>query len=301
MLDYIKVYSPNKENLENHIKSLYDVTCSVDYCTGEINYPCRTYFENIEVRVTEKYSIVRNSIHKFFNLINYNQSNNYTDFYLNDIKSAINTLSEKAGENIDDYKVTNLEFGLNIQTSLPAEKILKNNFLMYNFDGFNQIDTFKNKGYYKQYNRSEYYIKFYDKAKQFNLPYNLLRAEIKIIDSKLLKKFGIYTVRDLTNTSILKALFQFLLDCIEETNIIDTFVGENIPAKDKMFLELGKNPSYWLALKENKSASSYYEIRRKYNRTLSNYNLLTVKEEIKSLLIQKFKALIQESEYCEVA
>jgi hypothetical protein len=57
----------------------------------------------------------------------------------------------------------------------------------------------------------------------------------------------------------------------------------------------------WLALKENKSASSYYEIRRKYNRTLSNYNLLTVKEEIKCLLIQKFKALIQESDYCEVA
>ena len=151
MLDFIKVYSPNKENLENHIKSLYDMKCTADYFTREIGYPCRTYFENIEVRFTEKYANIRNSIHTFFNLINYNQSNNYTDFYLDDIKSAINTLSEKAGENIDDYKVTNLEFGLNIQTSLPAEKILKKNFLMYNFDGFNQIDTFKKKGYYKQY------------------------------------------------------------------------------------------------------------------------------------------------------
>ena len=300
MIDFIKIYSPYKENLEYILKTKYDDTiCSLNYLTNEVKYPFRKYLENMEVKVTNTSGNIRNSLHKFHNLANYKLDNNYTDFYIEDIFGALNMLSYELGENIDDYKVTNLEFGLNIRTSLPAEEILKNNFAMFNFDNYSQIETFKGKGFYKQYNRREYYVKYYDKAKQFNLPYNLLRAEIKIVDSKLLKKNGIYTVKDITNPNSLKLLFKFLLDRVEETNIIDNLDDKDIPLEDKHIIELGKSPSYWLELKQNKSNSSYYERRDKYNSTLSKYNLLTIKEEVKSLLIQKFNELYYPPYYFE--
>ena len=302
MIDFIKIYTSQKEALEYKLKTKYDDTiCSLNYLTNEVKYPFRKYLENIEVKVTNTSGNIRNSLHKFHNLANYKLDNNYTDFYIEDIFGALNMLSYELGENIDDYKVTNLEFGLNIRTSLPAEEILKNNFAMFNFDNYSQIETFKGKGFYKQYNRREYHIKYYDKAKESKptLHYNLLRAEIKIVDSKLLKKFGIYTVKDITNPNCLKSLFTFLLDRVEETNIIDNLNDKDIPLEDKHIIELGKSPSYWLELKQNKSNSSYYERRDKYNSILSKYNLLTIKEEVKSLLTQKFNELYYPPYYFE--
>lgn len=302
MIDFIKIYTSQKEALEYKLKTKYDDTiCSLNYLTNEVKYPFRKYLENMEVKVTNTSGNIRNSLHKFHNLANYKLDNNYTDFYIEDIFGALNMLSYELGENIDDYKVTNLEFGLNIRTSLPAEEILKNNFAMFNFDNYSQIETFKGKGFYKQYNRREYHIKYYDKAKESKptLHYNLLRAEIKIVDSKLLKKIGIYTVKDITNPNSLKSLFTFLLDRVEETNIIDNLNDKDIPLEDKHIIELGKSPSYWLELKQNKSNSSYYERRDKYNSILSKYNLLTIKEEVKSLLTQKFNELYYPPYYFE--
>ena len=302
MIDFIKIYTSQKEALEYKLKTKYDDTiCSLNYLTNEVKYPCRKYLENMEVKVTNTSGNIRNSLHKFHNLANYKLDNNYTDFYIEDIFGALNMLSYELGENIDDYKVTNLEFGLNIRSSLPAEEILKKNFAMFNFDNYSQIETFKGKGFYKQYNRREYHIKYYDKAKESKptLHYNLLRAEIKIVDSKLLKKFGIYTVKDITNPNSLKSLFTFFLDRVEETNIIDNLNDKDIPLEDKHIIELGKSPSYWLELKQNKSNSSYYERRDKYNSILSKYNLLTIKEEVKSLLTQKFNELYYPPYYFE--
>ncbi|KAA0130445.1 hypothetical protein FY557_01595 [Chryseobacterium sp. SN22] len=102
-----------------------------------------------------KISICQNSIHTYFNFKNDWGTGNYTDFPYGDILTAFQQLQGDLNEDISDYKVTNLEFGLNIRTSLSPKQMLENNFLMFNFDEFNQHYTFKKKGSYKQYNRNE--------------------------------------------------------------------------------------------------------------------------------------------------
>lgn len=296
MLDFIKIYTETKESLENRIKNDFpdsETRCSLDYFTGQVQYPCRRYFENIEVRITDKLGIIRNSIHKFFNLKNRYDDNNYTDFYYSDIHTAFEQLQNDLNEDISDYKITNLEFGLNIHTSLSPKSMLENNFIMFNFDEFNQKDTFKNKGMYKQYNRSEYYVKIYDKGLQYKLPYNLLRVEIKIIDSKLLKKkFGIYTVKDLFEKSRIELMFKFLLGCFNEINIVDSSSTYKMTDTEKMFFELGKSPHFWREIKNNKSSSYYYAQRARYNRLLEKYQMDTIKQELRDLLITKFQTLM---------
>ena len=216
-------------------------------------YPCKRRFENIEVRITNTKAIIKNSIHTYFNLKQGIAIGNYTDFSYSDVISTIQQLEKDVNESILDFKVTNLEFGFNIQTSLDAKSILENNFVMYNFDEFSQIDTFKGKGYYKQYNRTQYYVKLYDKALQFKLPCNLLRAEIKIKDSKLLKKFGIFTVKDISRKDCLYRLFSFFLQCFEQINIVDRFSTHEIDGDEKKLIELGKSPHYWRGIKQRLS------------------------------------------------
>ncbi|MEG0926328.1 hypothetical protein [Chryseobacterium sp.] len=295
MIDFIKTYTKTKESLENKIKSYEDseTICNLDFGTGEIKYPCRRYYENIEVRITNVSGFVKNSMHKYFNLKNGFGDNNYTDFYYPDIMTSFEQLQADLDEDISDYSVTNLEFGLNIQTSLSPKYMLDNNILMYNFDEFNQKDTFKGKGMYKQYNRSEYYVKIYDKGLQYKLDYNLLRVEIKVTDSKLLKKrFGIHTVRDIYDKNKLELMFNFLLECFDEVNIIDSLATQEIRGEEKTVIELGKSPHYWREIKNSKSSSHYYDLRKAYNNLIRKYNLDTIKLELRDLLVRKFQSLI---------
>ena len=86
MIDFLKIYTNSKEKLETNLKNKFsDTICSLNYYTGEVQYPCRRYFENMEVRITEKMGIIRNSIHKYFNIKNGLGNNNYTDFYYCDM------------------------------------------------------------------------------------------------------------------------------------------------------------------------------------------------------------------------
>ncbi|WP_374462986.1 hypothetical protein [Chryseobacterium sp.] len=302
MIDFIKIYTTTKETLENRIKNDFpdsETRCSYDYHNEDAVYPCWRRFENIEVRITEKSAFVKNSIHTYFNLKNGLAEGNYTDFFYSDILTAFQLLQEDLNEDISDYKVTNLEFGLNIRTSLSPKQMLENNFLMFNFDEFNQHDTFKNKGSYKQYNRNEYYVKMYDKGLQFKLPYSLLRVEIKITDSKLLKKrFGIHIVRDIFEKSRLELLFKWLLACFDEINIIDSLATQEIRGEEKKFFELGKSPHFWREIKNSKSSSYYYDLRAKYNNLLRKYNLDTIKLELRDLLVEKFRTLIGDESCC---
>ncbi|RKE77868.1 hypothetical protein [Chryseobacterium sp. AG363] len=296
MIDFIKVYTNTKEPLENRIKYDFldsETKCSYDYFNKDPKYPCYRRFENIEVRITEKSAFVKNSIHTYFNLKNDFGTGNYTDFPYGDILTAFQQLQGDLNEDISDCKVTNLEFGLNIRTSLSPKQMLENNFLMFNFDEFNQYDTFKNKGSYKQYNRNEYYVKMYDKGLQYKLEYHLLRLEIKITDSKLLKKrFGIYTVQDIYEKSRLELLFKFLMDRFDEINIIDSYITQEISGEEKMFFELGKSPHYWREIKNSKSRSYYYDLRAKYINLIEKYQLDTIKKELHDLLVTKFQCLI---------
>lgn len=94
MIDFIKVYTYTKESLENRIKNDFpdsETKCSYDYFNKTPKYPCKRYFENIEVRITDKSAFVRNSIHTYFNLKNGVAEGNYTDFSYGDILTALSS------------------------------------------------------------------------------------------------------------------------------------------------------------------------------------------------------------------
>lgn len=297
MIDFIKIYTKEKENIENRIKNDFldtETKCSINYWTKEVTYPCRRYFDNIEVRVSKTSAIVRNSLHKYFNLKTGLGNNNYTDFSYSNIQNALMILEQEIDCDLFEYKITNLEFGLNVTTDSSPKLLLNNQFLMYNYDDFNQKETFQNKGMYKQYNNDSYYVKMYDKGLHYKTEKNIFRFEIKILSNKFLKnKFNISTLKDVLNKANLKLLFDFLLECFEKVSIIDDYTSQMIPPDEKIFIELGKGANYWRELKKRyKSSTSYYNKTKMYNSLLRKYDLCNTKNKIRTLLINKFNQLL---------
>jgi hypothetical protein len=100
---------------------------------------------------------------------------------------------------------------LNINTPFPAEHIIERNIMFHKYQLHNVDTSFKGKGRYKQFEYSNYYIKIYDKAKQYKLDANILRFEIKYKGSKSMNTLGVYNLSNLKDKEVLKALFKDLL------------------------------------------------------------------------------------------
>lgn len=90
----------------------------------------------------------------------------------------------------------------------------------------------------------------------------------------------------------LELMFNFLLECFDEVNIIDSLATQEIRGEEKTDIELGKSPHYWREIKNSKSSSYYYDLRKSYNNLLRKYNLDTIKLELRDLLVAKFQSLI---------
>ncbi|WP_265428542.1 hypothetical protein [Chryseobacterium sp. YIM B08800] len=295
MIDFIKVFTKDKDILEQNIKQNDDLetTYVLDYRTGQICYPCRSYQNTMEARITNRTGYIRNSLHKYHNDKKGLKPQNHSDFTYCNLCEAISMLEADFKINSAECGMTNLEFGLNITLSKSPKTIIDNHLLMYNFEEFNQYDTFHGKGTYKQYNSSDYYIKCYDKGLQYNLSKKLLRFEIKIMKSRMLNKLGIYNLSHCGNKEALKILFDLLMERFNDMIIIDAIPEAlNINAKEQHIINMGKSSVYWKELKLSKSKTHYYDKRLEFINTLEKYNLFTIKQEIEMALIQKFQLLI---------
>jgi hypothetical protein len=295
MIDFIKIFTKDKDNLEQNIKQNKNLvtTYVLDYRTGQICYPCRSYQNTMEARITNKIGYIKNSLHKYHNDKKGLNPQNYSDFTYCNLCESISMLEIDFRISSPDFGMTNLEFGLNINVSQSAKDIIDKHLLMYNFEEFNQYDTFQGKGSYKQYNSSDYYIKCYDKGLQYNLSKHLLRFEIKILKSRMLNKLGIYNLADCKNKQTLKVLFTLFMEKFENMIIVDDIPETlKLDPKDQYIINMGKSSIHWKELKQKKSKTHYYEKRLEFIGLLEKYNLLNIKYEMKSTLIKKFELLI---------
>lgn len=293
MIDFIKIHYKDKSILEEFVldeNNFKEVITSYEYHTDEIRRPIKVGIHNVEVVVNEETGYVRASLHKFNNIIKGKGKQNHNDFSYSDLCFVIDYLCE----NIVDLKtadITQLEFGLNINTDIPAEYIIRDNILMHNLKTHNHNKRFKGKGEYKQFDYTNYYIKIYDKAKQFNRYENILRFEIKFIRKAEFNKLNIKHIEDLKTKSNLESLFGYLIKRYEQLTIIDLLDKSRIEEKDYALIELYSNERFWSNIpREKRNQKTSY--KKNFNRLLEKYNLLTTKQNIHNLLVSKFQYLI---------
>jgi hypothetical protein len=157
--------------------------------------------------------------------------------------------------------IQNLEFGVNIPFPYPVFPYLKRNLISFKGQSFNKYNPDKNGvclGYYCLL--TQYSVKIYDKGKQNNLPYNLMRFELRFLKMQKLK--GIRTLSDLPDLLNIQSLLPLLLEAWDNVLLNDYSIdlkNQELKHGHKEVLKNGGNPKYWERLKETDLRKFNYE------------------------------------------
>jgi len=294
MIDYIKLQPTKNNDFENHIISnkVVELKTFLDTFTGEIKeYPKLGKLLNLDVKINPVYSSLSGSLHKFQNIHFLNQDQNYNDFNYEQLSNLIPSL-------VNTFDLGNssslgyLELGFNLKVDFNPQTFVDDNLLMYDYRSHNKD---LKKGDYKEFIKTDFNIKIYNKSKHFNLKEHILRIELKITKKRFLQKLDIYTLEDLLCKNKLCAIFNVLQKEFEKVIIVDNFEGLEIPIKDIEKLNKYTNPNYWNRIKKPESYKVQKRLKNDFKLILTKYNLDTIKKDLQYKLIYKFEELMNEN------
>lgn len=296
MIDNIRFKVIDKNLFEKFLEDSQTINLetSVNIFTGELNnYPKKGNDENIEVKISQTMAFMCGSLHKYNNTVFLNEQNhNYNDFYYSQVVNTINHLSNKFQLNANT-SVTNLEFGFNLEVKNDPKQIIDYNILMYKLKNHSRDLKYNGKGDFKEFKKSDYSIKIYNKSKQYKLNQNILRVEIKIIKKRMLHKLGIYSIEDLLCPKIFKNLYEFLFREFNEVLIIDEYHNLDIPENDLKNLNTYTNPNYWNTLKKENTHKVQNRLKKEFNSLIEKHRLDKTKKELLNILKAKFVQLME--------
>lgn len=296
MIDNIKFFVTNKDEFEQNVckTSSIDFKASHSITTGEVmEYPKKGKFHNIDVVITSAGAYINGSLHKFYNSWETGEEHNYNDFYYCDLINVLNVLQANLGIDPKQTKITNLEFGFNIIVDKDAKDIIDKNVLLYNYESHSKNLKYGGKGDYKEFQKGDYSIKIYNKAKQYSQKEYILRVEVKIIKKRILERIGIFNLNDLTNKEKLISLYDFFIDKIKKLQIIDEFENSlNIPKKDKDKLIKFTSSFHWNTIKSKSQNIRNHHIKE-FGKLVKKFKLDSLRTNLLDKIQNKFIELLQ--------
>lgn len=292
MIDNIKFSIMDRERFEIDIENnnLISLKSSFDRITGDTSdYPKIGKYHNLEIRITQTTISIKGSMHKYYNIITGSGNQNHNDFGFSQWEFTINQLCEKLQINKEETKITNLEFGFNLEVTKSPKLIIDNQVLMYDFKDHNRKHNYRGKGSYKEFEKTDYSIKVYDKSKQYSLlDYNILRMELKIINSRYLHKMGIINLNQLSRNTF-KTLFSCFLTHFNKLMIVDSIKAPKDIRDDQMFLfKMCINPNHWNSI----DAKEKKETKRDFKKIMNKHKHNKTQSILRESITTKYKLLI---------
>lgn len=298
MVDFIKIAIPYSYKEVLLSMPQFDFKSHFSHKTGEVSYNILTAkYKNFEIIITQSKIIIKGSIHIYFNL-HFNQGRqNFDDFSFQNLIQAIHLFSEDFQVNINDMKIENLEFGINIKVQFNVTEILSNLFIDWDTRRKHICKDYKN-GFYVEYSTVDRFFKFYDKGGHHSLPYPLLRYELKYMRNEtLVKKAGIRTINDLIQPTNFKMLVNNFKEEVLKINIVDTLImPDGLTAKEAKLFQNGINSMFWNNYPNQGLKAQESKYRRQYMELIKKLGLDTIKNEIIQNVIEKATALNAKNE-----
>ncbi|CAL2102742.1 conserved protein of unknown function [Tenacibaculum sp. 190130A14a] len=300
MIDLIKIYFENKEEMEDCVKSrkFRGLHSKYFYNTDTLTYPIRAELDNLKLNVTDKSASIENSIHKYFNSVFGKGVQNYNDFSYCDFIQACKDLEAKLGLSFEGTYLTRFEFGFNIKLDFDPTDFIEDNVLMYNYNAPCYDPKYKRREKIIKFSLREYEIKIYNKSLQYGLKEddaNILRVEVKYKSRRLIQKMGIYNIKDLYNKSVLNNVYNDFMNKIEKIIIVDDYKGSlKMDAKEKDFFIKCTNPNYWIDLRKNYSKNVKNLHKKRFLKLVDKYHL----SKKRNYVLEKFKSKFEELMFC---
>jgi hypothetical protein len=145
----------------------------------------------IKVSIPSNRITLSGSIHKFWN----GGVHNYNDFDEVAFRDSTHRMYSTFQVAPMHLKILSMEYGVNINIDYPVKNVLNNCFQHKGKDV--EVKISNDGGKYHQAQHDRYFLKLYDKGKQYGLiGKNLLRIEVKEINWTTNRKHGILTFKD---------------------------------------------------------------------------------------------------------
>ncbi|MDO4729119.1 MAG: hypothetical protein Q4B43_08970 [Bacteroidota bacterium] len=272
MIDYFKTYvnysnpSKLKELVNNGTFAV--ATSKTKIATGEVVK--ETYlFKNMTIEPQTNGVLLYGSLHKFRSQIHNIATSeqiakhggfNGDLFTLDEITQTINTLCEALDVCPSVCQLQNIEIGLNNPVSFDPKEFLKG--ILYHRNNYDYI--VKHGGNYVQFNHEQYYLKLYNKSRQYQMDIYTIRVEIKVRKMQKLHKAGIElkTLEDI-NALTLSQTFEVLYKEFEELVYFDKTIRiHDLNDKDKERAVQFQNKEYWRDLNYHKKAYAKDQLQK---------------------------------------
>ena len=290
MIDYLKLKISNLSESDLLRNTFLDWHQNTSLDTGEMIYPIRGHYHNMDIKINPTFKQLSGSIHVLYNLLKTGSKQNYNDFNLCQVNEMIHHINDVFSLDLNKTIIQNLEIGLNIQTEDDPTTILSQNLIVWNFKNYKINNDYNGKGKFIEFETSQYYFKLYDKGKHYNTGTHTLRIEVKIMRNETLNKLGVNCLNDLTDKAKIKALLSFLYKTFEKAVIIDKNPLQALKdAKDKEIIQNGINPLFWTSIKCRKKRQRF---KNKFDDIIKKYGLNRIYNEIDNKLKSKGQELL---------
>ncbi len=268
MIDGIKIYDlktdPDQVLQNPYLAEYWNTT--VHNSDAVVKYGLAEYF-GLKFQLKHGKVRLQGSVHKYRNA----GRHNYDDFRAVDVAKVVRELSERFEIDTATTSLNNVEFGVNVILPFGVNVVL-DNLIVYKGQPF---ERFVDKGMsYYQCKLSKFIIKCYDKGKQYNLPDNVLRFEIKVIAMQYLEnKITLRYLSDLLNMNIYEPLGNILTEVFEGILFGDNTLNEKaLNTKELEIFLRGSNPKTWTPQKGEAERKRLYRLENSFKEVLERHH-----------------------------
>ena len=274
MIDFIKIWSYISLEQVSLLKNSVDFMGSYNVTTGESISRNRSGKEVSPFIEAEAKSMkiklypngrceIAGSIHKYFN----DGKHNFNYFGRKELSYALDELNKHLNINISEFRLSNIEIGVNITPPVDSDIIIDNAF-MYKNKVFEK-KFHSDEGNYKQAGLTEYLVKLYNKRKHYtNQGYKInnetLRFELKYTVMRSINDLGVVCVKDLEKG--LESFKKPLMNAWDHILLYDHTIDYYLLEKTRLEYS---NPNYWMSLKQTNQRTF-----KKHSNNLRKLNLI---------------------------
>mgnify|MGYP000971515403 CR=1 FL=1 len=301
MIDYFKAFINYRNDTRfEELRKAGTFAVGVTKCEpkeGEVLKQSYLY-KNMTITPTGEGFILAGSLHKYRSIIkgiatceqiDKHQGYNGDLFTLQDITDTITHLCGVLDISPHVCTLQNIEIGVNNVVTFAPFDFLKG--VLYHRNDYSP--TIKHGGNYIQFEHAQYYIKLYNKGRQYELPNEVIRVEIKVMKMQKLIEAGINisTLADINETT-LKQAFDLLYSEFNEVIYYDySLKTEGLTeAKQHKVLEY-QNRTFWEGLTYKQRYKERYRLNTLIEKHSDNY-----KGQIQRQMIAGYNAIIEGKE-----
>jgi hypothetical protein len=252
--------------------------------TGEIHFPKRTKYNSLFFSLFESNRIeIRGSLH------NHWKGENFSDFSFSELNDCLNNLEQNFGIKSNEARISNLEFGVNLNTEFNPHEFCSN-LIAYKGEPFSKMRTSaRNISIGKETIFSQYGIKIYNKSLQYTKEENILRIENSVKRMKYLSEVGITHLSDLRDKFKIKALGSVLAENLSHVVINDNSVkNAKLTANERRIYTECSNPLEWETFDRKKR----HKRKIQFEQIISKHGERNWKELTEKMILNKWTYLL---------